>query len=332
MRLRRLAHVAIALLAIIAAGYASFSLSPWPYVLFVRHAFDGDAARRNAALGKHLPQDVTELRDRRYGGDSDAYLDIYFPSRADAEGVSLPTVVWIHGGAFIAGGKSDVGNYLKILAGRGYTTVAVGYALAPGANYPVPVLQANEALSYLTRNAERLHVDPDRLFLAGDSAGAQIAAQLAAIVSDPAYSRAVGIRPAVSRDRLKGVVLFCGVYDASRVDTDGDFARLVRTAMWSYFGTRDFAGDPRLAQFSVSGHVTASFPPAFVSAGNADPLGPQSVAMADAIEAQGVAVERLFFPADHDPPLAHEYQFDLDQEAGAQALERLTAFLARLAG
>jgi hypothetical protein len=46
---------------------------------------------------------------------------------------------------------------------------------------------------------------------------------------------------------------------------------------------------------------------------------------------KGVAVDTLFFPADHSPPLPHEYQFNLEEAAGREALERLTAFLAGLA-
>src|SRR5262249_19865966 len=122
--------------------------------------------------------------------------------------------------------------------------------------------------------------------------------------------------------------LFCGVYDASRIKMDGDFGGFIRTVMWSYFGNKDFADDPRLATFSVNRHLTPRFPPAFVSVGNADPLAPQSVLMADAIAAQGVKVDTLFYPANTDPPLPHEYQFNLDTEAGRTALEKLNAYLA----
>ena len=74
-------------------------------------------------------------------------------------------------------------------------------------------------------------------------------------------------------------------------------------------------------------HVTPAFPPAFISAGNADPLEPHSHAMAAALQKQGVRVDALFFPKDHALPLPHEYQFNLDSEAGRQAMERSVAFL-----
>jgi acetyl esterase len=313
------------MLALPVLGYGAYVLSPWPSVLLVRYAFDKDSAARNAALEKHLPRDVTELLDQRYGAAERMQLDVFHPRGGGA--AALPTVVWIHGGAFIAGQKEDIAPYLRILAARGYTVVGVGYTTAPTAQYPTPTLEANEALRFLTANAARYRIDTTRLFLAGDSAGGQIASQLAVAIGESAYAASIGFTPSISRAQLKGVVLFCGVYDTSKMTLSGSFGGFLRTVLWAYFGVKTIANNPTLAQFSVPRHVTPLFPPAFVSAGNADPLGPQSVAMADAIRAQGVATDTLFFPADHKPPLGHEYQFNLDQDAGREALERLVAFL-----
>ncbi|MDP3258408.1 MAG: hypothetical protein Q8S58_15550 [Bosea sp. (in: a-proteobacteria)] len=60
-------------------------------------------------------------------------------------------------------------------------------------------------------------------------------------------------------------------------------------------------------------------------------LAPQSVVMAQALRYRGVRVDTLFFPPEQEPKLAHEYQFDLDSSPGREALERLTAFLDRVA-
>ena len=102
--------------------------------------------------------------------------------------------------------------------------------------------------------------------------------------------------------------------------------QFVDTAGRAYSGMRDWRQDPYFATVNVLPHVTADFPPAFLSAGNADPLLPQS----EALDAAGVPVETLFFAADRTPGLGHEYQFDLDTEAGREALEALTAWLQRL--
>lgn len=325
MRGRWLVYIAVVATVIAAVGYALFRFTPWPSVLLIRHAFAEDAARRNTALEAHATGNVTVMPDQRYGGDSRELVDVYVPAGTPGK---LPTLIWIHGGAFIAGDRTDLSGYAKVFAAKGYTIAAIGYPLAPGARYPAPVISANKAVAFILANADRFHVDPQRLFIVGDSAGAQIAAQMVAGTTDAAYGAAVGFSPTMQRPQIKGVVLFCGIFDTSAVATEGPFSDFIGTVLWSYFGTPDIAGDSRLEQFSVAGHVTAEFPSTFVSVGNADPLAPQSAKLAEALKSKGVAVETLFFPPDHAPPLQHEYQFDLDGEAGKQALTRLEAFLA----
>lgn len=316
----------VGIVAVLAAtAYLAFRLSPWPSALMVRRVMDRGGVEAARMLERHVPPGVTALAGERYSDHADARLDVFFPAGADT---LLPVVVWVHGGGFVSGSRDHVANYLKILAARGYTTVAVDYTLAPGGRYPLPVAQVNAALLYLEKNADRLHADPARVILAGDSAGAQIAAQLALIIGDPSYAAGVGIAPSIPRSRLRGVVLFCGIYDVGLLDLSGSFGGFLRTVIWSYFGMKHLDDDPRLDAFSVARHVTAAFPPAFVSAGNDDPLEAHSRALARAIAARGVPVETLFFPDEHTPPLSHEYQFNLDTDSGRAALEGVAAFLA----
>ena len=152
----------------------------------------------------------------------------------------LPTIVWVHGGSWISGSKNDVANYLRILAARGFTTVGVDYELAPERKYPNPVRQVNAALGFLSRNGLPLHVDPSRLFIAGNSAGAQIAAQVANIISSTSYAANIEIVPSIERSQLKGVVFHCGVYETK-------IAHFRRNGvLWAYFGTKDFVSDPQI--------------------------------------------------------------------------------------
>lgn len=308
------AWIGAAALALAAATYAALEVSPWPAALVYRFFLNWGGERLNQALEKHVPAGVTAVLDREY--QPGVFLDVYYPAQGSG---ALPTIVWFHGGAFFAGDKSHVANYLRILAGRGYTTVAVGYSLGPASHYPMPLREGNAALAYLARHAERLRVDPRRFFLAGDSAGAQLAAQLANIVSSPAYAAEVGIAPSITRAQVRGVILHCGVYDLDL----GPPGHFMRTAAWSYSGRKD----AKLAEISVARYVSADFPPAFISVGNGDALEPHSRALARALDNLRVEVDALFFGDDHEPELPHEYQFNLDTEAGRLALERTLRFL-----
>ncbi len=316
------------LAALALSVWLAFTLSPWPSVLLIRHVFDQGAAEASAKLDKHVPAGLREWTDLRYDAqDPDALLDLYAPAETTGP---LLTVVWIHGGGFVSGDKRDLANYARVLAGQGFAVASVQYTIAPEARYPTPVRQANRALAFLAAGGE-WPVDPARLVLAGDSAGAQIAAQLAAALSSPGYARELGIdAPALAPGRLAGALLYCGPHDARLVSGGGPFGGFMRTVFWSYFGQKEVDGLPAARQFSVPLHVNAAFPPSFISVGNADPLKAHSVALAEALEAQGVPVTRLFFPEDHQPALAHEYQFDLDAADGQRALRESVAFLRAL--
>jgi len=171
--------------------YAAFQLSPWPSVLLIRHSFDKGGAEAAASISHLVPKDVSVQRGQSYApGDPDAMFDVFAPAHMEGP---LPAVVWVHGGGFVAGTRSDLSGYLQILAARGFVTVGIDYSLAPSARFPTPMRQTNAALAHVIANAKRFNIDPERIFLAGDSAGAQIAAQAALIVSDANYARRMGM-------------------------------------------------------------------------------------------------------------------------------------------
>ena len=307
---------------------ASLLVSPRPATLLLRKVFAAGGAHTAAGLEKHAPApaSVVSLIDERYGSDPDAVLDVFRPASASE---ALPTLLWVHGGGFLGGSKEELSSYFRLLATHGYTVVAPRYPLAPEHRYPTPTRQVMQALKYLQGNAERLQLDPNRLAIGGDSAGAQIAAQVGALVTTPGYADAVGVAPTITSAQLRGLVLACGQYEVelpSDVSTKAG-RRYFHTVLWAYSGKRNYLGDPSFSTFGVTEHVTSAFPPTLLTVGNVDPLRPHSKLLVEKLRAQGVKPETLFYPDDYEPPLNHEYQFNLDTDAGQLFLERMLMFL-----
>ena len=310
------------------AGGVVSGLSPWPGAMIIRKVFDLGAAKTKAALQRHAATGVDRLLDQRYRADDpDARLDVYY-SQGTTTG--QPTIVWTHGGGWVSGDKADAAPYFTVLAAQGYTVVSLNYSYGPEKHYPTAVFQINDALSYLQDNAERLHIDADRIVMAGDSAGSQLTSQLANIITNPEYAAQMHVMPALEPEQLRGVVLNCGVYDMAALHSAGGLAGWgFNTALWAYTGVKGYAGHPAMAEMSTLDFASAEFPPAFVTGGNADPLtAGQSRPFAERLGHLGVAVTTLFFPDDYEPALPHEYQFDLDTVAGEKALAQTLAFLA----
>ena len=320
--------IALALIGLI----VSLSISPDPGVIAIRTVFRENDKTITQNLAKHTPDDVTSFKNEVYRADDpDARLDVFVPNAAVAHGERLPTVVWTHGGAWVAGSKDEWAPYYMVLASRGYTVVGIDYSLGPEKSYPTALHQLNDALAYIQEHAERLHIDPASIVLAGDSAGSQISSQYATIVTSANYAADVGVSPTITPDQLKGVMLYCGIYDfVSYFDGTGIVGWGAHVSIWAYTDNRatTFEKNPALAEMSTINHVTGDFPATFISGGNADPLTPdQSKALATKLEGLGVEVTPLFFPDDHQPELPHEYQFNLDTDDGQKALDESVVFL-----
>lgn len=194
--------------------------------------FDRGAAQASQALAPLVPTSVQTLADQPVDGPWPALrFALHLPDTPQPPG-GRALLVWIHGG-WVSGRKEDVANYLRIVAARSDLAVAsLDYTLAPEAVHPTQLQQVHAGLLTLRARAESLGFDPQRIVLAGDSAGAQLAAQLAAAITHPGYGQRLG-----------------------------------------------------------------------------------------------VPVQTLYFPDDRSPPLGHEYQFNLADPAGEEALRQLVAFL-----
>ncbi len=308
---------------------ASLAVSPWPTAMALRYMFRKGVADRAARQLRDAPEDIVAFIDERYDPDPDALLDVYIPGAAVRSGTALPVVLWVHGGGFVAGSKEELGGYLRMLAARGFVVVGVRYSLAPEATYPTPVRQVMAALHHIQGHSARLNIDPTRIVLAGDSAGAQISAQVAALVTNPEYVAEVGVASTVDPAHLRGVALCCGLFDLTALRDRKTFG-FISAAGWAYSGHRRFTADTFFIRtVSVQGFLTTAFPATFLTAGDADRILPQSVALASTLTGKGVDVETLFYEKGHQPPLGHEYQFELDLADGRAAFDRLAAFFER---
>lgn len=329
---RILSKLGIAFLVTLFMGIIAFQISPWPATLVIRYAFNSTAIKTNKALEPLVPASIKSTLNLQYDpNDDDAFLDVYTPAYEDTSDAEVfPTIVWIHGGGLISGSKEQVANYCKVLASNGYAVVAIDYTIAPEGRFPKPLFQTNKALSYLDKHAPRLQIDTSNMILAGDSGGAFIATQVANTIYNSDYAELTQVSPGIAPEQLKGLLLYCGIYDISNLSNKGAFGYFMQTVTWSYFGKKDISEDAYAKTASVMQYINKTFPPSFISAGNDDPLLPQSRQLATKLSREPIAIDTLFFPDHREPALAHEYQFNLNTEAGQLALERSLLFLEKI--
>ena len=139
--------------------------------------------------------------------------DLYLP----ASGGSHPAMIYIHGGGFSRGSKAGYGNtWGPYLAARGYVVFAIDYRLSTPTQttWPQALLDCKAAVQYLRGNASALGIDPDRIGVGGDSAGASLAALVAVTQDFPQFAnRYPKDAYASASTKVKAAMPIYGVYD-----------------------------------------------------------------------------------------------------------------------
>ena len=238
-----------------------------------------------------LARDLDVFADIRYGSKADQCLDILRRKSAKAGG--LPILVYFHGGGWISADKKIYKGIAASFSQNGFLTFNVNYRLAPRSRFSAPLQDAARALNWIYRNAKDYGGDRAVIVLAGDSAGAQIAAWYASALQNDSLFHRIGVRSLVSKASVKGLLLFYGVYDFDTVlDARFPFIKIyARSCLGA--DTKTYARNAALA--SPIRHVSRDLPPVWLCAGERDGLFAQSKAYAHALETHGVCCRTLFF-------------------------------------
>lgn len=126
--------------------------------------------------------DTTSNIEYGQAGDVKLLLDAYVPKGAGP----FPTVLVVHGGAWLSGSKTQLSLYAKALASRGYACFAINYRLAPKHVFPAQIDDCRTAVKWVrTKGKTDYKVDVNRVGAIGYSAGGHLVALLAATGEKP---------------------------------------------------------------------------------------------------------------------------------------------------
>lgn len=314
--------IVILLIALIAL-FAQFSSNYYTQVKVMRRFF------KNKGTAPENYMERTSLqKEIDYGSVFPrGVLDLYTSNEVSAP---QPLLVWVHGGGYVGGDKSCCEPWARIIAAEKHVAVAsINYCLAPEQHYPVPILQLNEALGYLTANAQRYAIDPERVFIAGDSAGAQITAQFASVVCNRTLRDDMKIIPAISKATLRGIILCCGFYNMDTV-LKSHFPA-IKTFFWAYTNSKKPKNFPKADEMSTVKHIDEDFCHTFVTCGDADPFIGQAKELVAALEKNSVE-HTAYLPKVSGKKLGHEYQFLIGTVEANEALREAMEFIEKNLG
>jgi acetyl esterase/lipase len=205
------------------------------------------------------------------GGDMDLPLDIYHPAPGTSKRMAI---VHLYGGGFFTGNKRGVATSSRMFAGQGYTGIASTYRLQDQGKWPAQIEDVKAAIRWTRANADRLDIDPDKIAVAGYSAGGMLAL-FAAGTNGRHEFEGMGGNNSVSSD----VAACIGFYPATRA-TPGLFA--------------EGKGTPEaIAAASPTSYISPSFAPTIFLHGIEDTTIPytSSVDFFNKLHEQGVKVD-----------------------------------------
>lgn len=137
-------------------------------------------------------------------GDHGQKLDVWRPEGKATR--PRPVLIFWHGGGWVKGKREEYGFAGRAYAARGYVVVVPDYRKVPGVRFPAFVQDGAEAVKWVRDNIARYGGDPDRVAVAGHSAGAYTVAMLAL---DRRWLQAEGVDPGI----IKAGVGLSGPYD-----------------------------------------------------------------------------------------------------------------------
>lgn len=216
-------------------------------------------------------------------------LSVFAPEKQTSD---VPGIYWIHGGGMIMGDRFGAGDALDLAQSSGAVVVSPEYRLAPENPSPAPIDDCYAGLLWFAEHARELGVDPERLILAGGSAGGGLAAATVLRIRDeggPTLAGLILLSPMLD-DRMTSV--------SSRQFLGG----VPWTRMSNEFGWQcllgDRAGGDDVSIYEAPGRAEdlAGLPPTFVDVGSADLFRDETVSFASRIWACGGSAELHVWP------------------------------------
>ncbi|MEA1876066.1 MAG: alpha/beta hydrolase [Bacteroidota bacterium] len=214
-----------------------------------------------------VPDYIEEYKDITYKQVGDISLQLNVYKRKDLN-ANAPALIFIHGGSWKGGERSDYLPYLLDYAKKGYVTVTISYRLSQVAPFPAAVLDVKCAVNWIRTHAEKYMINPDKIAVIGGSAGAHLAMMLA-------YSPEEAFDEECSGSRSGKVQAIVNLYGP--VDLTTEYARGAESVI-KFLGAT-YQDDPqRYIDASPKTHISPGDPPTLIFQGTLDSLVPVSQA------------------------------------------------------
>jgi acetyl esterase/lipase len=227
-------------------------------------------------------------------------MDLYLPP---SSGKPTPVIINIHGGGWNHGTKEEQGGFTPYFK-AGFAVANIEYRLTSQATAPAAIEDTRCALIYLIKNANALHLDPNKIIIMGGSAGGHLALMGGLLQNNHIFdTNCMG----VENINVAAIIDKYGIADVNDW-AYGPYIKSKSATNWLGAKKED---QNFIKSVSPMSWVKSTSPPVFIVHGDADPTVPyqESVALHQALLAAGVKTEFITIPG------GLHGKFDKDQNA-----------------
>jgi acetyl esterase/lipase len=232
--------------------------------------------------------------------DWEGKMDLYLPA---SSGKPTPVIINIHGGGWNHGTKEEQGGFTPYFK-AGFAVANIEYRLTSQATAPAAIEDTRCALIYLIKNANALHLDPNKIVIMGGSAGGHLALMGGLLQNNHIFdTNCMG----VENINVAAIIDKYGIADVNDW-AYGPYIKSKSATNWLGAKKED---QNFIKSVSPISWVKSTSPPVFIVHGDADPTVPyqESVALHQALLAAGVKTEFITIPG------GLHGKFDKDQNA-----------------
>ncbi|MGC9360517.1 MAG: alpha/beta hydrolase [Anaerolineae bacterium] len=245
-------------------------------------AYDAQLLRSQIIGRRYVRQHPPVASDVLPHPDVATALDVYAPQAT----TEAPVLIFVHGGSWATYGKEEMTPVAAALVPEGYAVVIPDYTLYPDATYDQMADEVAAAVAWTLEHAADYGGDPERVYLAGHSAGGHLAAL---VFTETRWLAAYGHQA----DELAGFIGMSGVYN---LELEAAYAR-------SLWGTDELfdgvaGGWRNYEQASPMAHVRAGLPPTLLIHGTEDTTVPHKMSRSfcEALQDAGSPCELALYP------------------------------------
>ncbi len=226
-------------------------------------------------------------------------MDAYLPNGTGP----FPAIIYIHGGGWVAGNRSDFSEIASLYALRGIAGFSIDYTLSSPYNtsaWPQNLKDVIAALEFVRENAAVYHVDSEKIAVLGSSAGAHLASLVGTVSGDESFLSLQNLQAPI-KSQVCLVINYDGVTDLEYIGQHYN-QTLIYDIITSAFGNTSYAQNPELWRQASPVTYAAADDPAFVFVhGTNDTVVPIQDAESFNTKLQNAGVETHFIKINGGP-------------------------------